>query len=611
VLFRSVLLVFEPGMDLLPLFVEALALLPPSRRWEVDFSTHFTHLPQGLSCVWRGLLSGSPEARQALRLPNILLIQLDKPKGIASGADLVHLARTGQRLERPAEGRRQGGREVPESRASTPAHTRPDLGPSPEFLVRTNQSPFAYDLIPGQPQSSTTTQARSAIGRTVSGGTRSRKGLIITAIAASIIVTTVSLAWLTGFVSVSGALGLNKRLSQEIADKREEVRKRRAVAENEKPQEPLQGNEETVVLQKEIEAAPPAKSSGRQSEEERKEDTKGEKIIAKEIVPPQPKAVPTFPGEVPVRFMRLPNFGSGLGGSKELDTVHHFPSTINDISIVFPTEELRMRTEASPGIYEIEQASESDFGKKSIGTFVRNDNTLIFKWNEAARLQLVEVLRDSVLRVDTRDGLLFVILRDSPAGTDAAIPLIEAGRKVTAGDYTTRTLSRTWTKSDQATQELMANTKWKLCLRQWRIDVANSTLAEGTNQDLSDNIIAQLVSDNEALLRITLEKERLNVRLEFDTSKIYENDRTLKDLTDEWKRLSAKKGRANVEEKQKIDERLAEIQTESEPIKQRQAMLERINSATSADLNLSIGLIVDKATVIDFARFGKFAKPNR
>ena len=54
---RPAFLIFEPGMDLLPLLVEALGLLPPEKRWEVEFSTYFTQLPQGLSCAWRGVLS--------------------------------------------------------------------------------------------------------------------------------------------------------------------------------------------------------------------------------------------------------------------------------------------------------------------------------------------------------------------------------------------------------------------------------------------------------------------------------------------------------------------------------------------------------------------------
>ena len=50
---RLVFLAFQPGMNLLPLFVEAVALLPVSRRWEIDFSTYFSQLPQGVTCAAR------------------------------------------------------------------------------------------------------------------------------------------------------------------------------------------------------------------------------------------------------------------------------------------------------------------------------------------------------------------------------------------------------------------------------------------------------------------------------------------------------------------------------------------------------------------------------
>ena len=96
---RPVFLVFRPGMDLLPLFVEAIALLPVSRRWEVEFSTYFTTLPQGITCLWRGVLDGSAEAKNARRLPNALIVDLCRPVGRARGAALVHLARTGERRE--------------------------------------------------------------------------------------------------------------------------------------------------------------------------------------------------------------------------------------------------------------------------------------------------------------------------------------------------------------------------------------------------------------------------------------------------------------------------------------------------------------------------------
>ena len=66
---RPAIIVFRPGMDLLPLFVEAIALLPPSRRWDVEFSTYFSTLPPGVNCSWRGVIENSPMAESALRLP--------------------------------------------------------------------------------------------------------------------------------------------------------------------------------------------------------------------------------------------------------------------------------------------------------------------------------------------------------------------------------------------------------------------------------------------------------------------------------------------------------------------------------------------------------------
>ena len=44
---RPAFVVFRPGMDLLPLLVEAIALLPASRRWDVQFGTYLTQAPRG------------------------------------------------------------------------------------------------------------------------------------------------------------------------------------------------------------------------------------------------------------------------------------------------------------------------------------------------------------------------------------------------------------------------------------------------------------------------------------------------------------------------------------------------------------------------------------
>ncbi len=96
---RAAVVVFQPGLELLPLFVEAIALLPLSERWDVEFSTFFATLPPGVTCSWRGVIDGSPEAEAALRLPGALVIDLCRPNHRASGGALVQAARTGERPE--------------------------------------------------------------------------------------------------------------------------------------------------------------------------------------------------------------------------------------------------------------------------------------------------------------------------------------------------------------------------------------------------------------------------------------------------------------------------------------------------------------------------------
>ncbi len=73
---RQAVIIFRPGMKLLPLFVDAMSLVPPEWRWDVSFSTYFTRLPSGLSCQWRGVLEGTEECKAARRLPRALILDL-------------------------------------------------------------------------------------------------------------------------------------------------------------------------------------------------------------------------------------------------------------------------------------------------------------------------------------------------------------------------------------------------------------------------------------------------------------------------------------------------------------------------------------------------------
>ncbi|HEV3263011.1 MAG TPA: hypothetical protein VG013_39620 [Gemmataceae bacterium] len=115
---RPAYLLFMPGQDLLPLLAESMALLPPERRWEVTFSTYFTGPVAGASCLWRGVLKGSAESREASRFPGTLVLDLTAPSARAEGSTVVQRARTGGRrpaqkevvamLDRPAEQQTEG-----------------------------------------------------------------------------------------------------------------------------------------------------------------------------------------------------------------------------------------------------------------------------------------------------------------------------------------------------------------------------------------------------------------------------------------------------------------------------------------------------------------------
>ncbi len=92
--------IFPAGTPVLELVVEALALVPPERRWQVTFSTYFTKAPAGVDCQWRFLLDGTPEATALRRDVRATVIDLCQPLGQAQGGELVELARTGVLAER-------------------------------------------------------------------------------------------------------------------------------------------------------------------------------------------------------------------------------------------------------------------------------------------------------------------------------------------------------------------------------------------------------------------------------------------------------------------------------------------------------------------------------
>src|SRR5271157_283778 len=148
---RPVVLIFHPETNLLPLLVEALALLPVPRRWDVEFSTYFTQLPHGLTCAWRGVLAGTEPARQSLPTPNVLILELDGSMREAPDGPLVQLARRGYRPEDIGKAieevrRRQGSQQASRAGGGRAVDQSHSAGARAQDQL-SSQTP-AYEVIP-------------------------------------------------------------------------------------------------------------------------------------------------------------------------------------------------------------------------------------------------------------------------------------------------------------------------------------------------------------------------------------------------------------------------------------------------------------------------------
>ncbi len=95
-----VIILFLPGMELLPLIAESLALLPEYQRWKVTFNTYFSTLPAGSTCCWRCCLPDSDAYRDARRNPKAKILDLTGVELKTPTGALAEYARTGHLPEK-------------------------------------------------------------------------------------------------------------------------------------------------------------------------------------------------------------------------------------------------------------------------------------------------------------------------------------------------------------------------------------------------------------------------------------------------------------------------------------------------------------------------------
>ena len=93
---QPVVLIYYPEQNILPLYVEALALLPEYVAWRTTFCTYFTGFSEAFPCQWKGVVANSEDVKPLVKDLNNLVIDLTVPMGEAREGRYVDFARFGQ-----------------------------------------------------------------------------------------------------------------------------------------------------------------------------------------------------------------------------------------------------------------------------------------------------------------------------------------------------------------------------------------------------------------------------------------------------------------------------------------------------------------------------------
>ena len=150
---QPVVLIYKPEQNILPLFVEALALLPTYFPWLTTFCTDCTGLPDTISCQWKGIVAGSSEVKTLARNLNNLVIDLTIPMGLPQTGRYLDFARFGQEHMLPLDSEEYSTALInadtkphgeyakkEQSQVAVPSTERPELVSTPVIQPRKKQS---------------------------------------------------------------------------------------------------------------------------------------------------------------------------------------------------------------------------------------------------------------------------------------------------------------------------------------------------------------------------------------------------------------------------------------------------------------------------------------
>ncbi len=463
---RLVIVAFQPGLDVLPLFAEAMALLPISRRWEVEFSTYFHQLPQGVTCAWRGVLEGSEEGTRARRLPNALFLDFCRPVGRAEGGALVQLARTGEQI------RHEPGISV--STAEAARHTaKTDRefsaqyagSPVPPDGARPPSPAASHDLVPELAR--LTAKGRFGSEDDPTDRARRQRSRVVRAmIATGFILPLVAVCWFFLVRAPMKLLGFDPQLSKEIMAERDKA------SNAKKKVETAQIEAEKEVARRKSEQAVEAKSATIKTEVP--VDAEPNFTPPKTDKPPE-KPVPmvaeeSHPIEPGVEFFELPPLhGSDLGESWDRHREISPKNGIKSILSQYYMSTFNVVALGSDMAFEVSAKTKSDFGKLRFATLEAQQGKLEFSWTEQAnvRQDLAESLRDGVLRIKGDKKEYYMLLRN-PGTVEARAfdlamrPAKKASRAIRTHELSSRHLEFPW-----ANENAIKGTKWNLGVRCW------------------------------------------------------------------------------------------------------------------------------------------------
>ena len=601
---RTVFLVFRPGMDLLPLFVEAMALLPASRRWEVDFTTYFNQLPQGVTCSWRGVLDGSDEARNAQRLPNAIFFDLCHLLGRAEGGALVHLARTGERIAQEpgtATAPPVSGRHIPRMphEPAAPAAALPGQTGAP----RPRSAGGSYELAPELARLVAGTRPPFGAGDG-KGRLRKRQWVLAAALVVACLLPLVLSGSFLGLQGVKKLVGFNP----EIAAARErvpDVKSAEAEADENKPRPeilPPKGDEDKRVSMKPAareQQPPPAVPYLPRTPAIA---PIAQKHAVTKRVDEEPKllffALPPISG---LALGKTPTQPQSLLLQNRNDTIDLKTYYMNDFEVRF--------TSGNDHV-DFWRKSSSNFGSFQVASLTRKDGKLHFEWAQEAmpNKNQAESLRDGILTIKSNNGDRYYVLlrglRIAPKRLSLS-PSSASKAKFVKGDLKPRQRELQWAEGDS-----LMGTSWPLGIAKWVVTSRRNegppmVMASGEESSLPVSVTRDIIPKEVSITLMVGTKNNqpgsINVLLKFDEEAVKRRWNS----TERLSQLEKQKPRTREQ-----DEEVRRLRQELGDPKHAEHITDiehHLNDPYSAELSVIIGLRIDDSTVLKIAKFGDLA----